>query len=180
MVIRFEIPVLHLAVQYADRSAPKPGPGWMPTRHQVRRWVSATLDAISPECSSELTVRFSTPKEAAALNAEHRRGDYIPNVLTFNLHEALNPVDGTQVVPVMSDIVICMQVVRAQAREQGKKVAEHCAHMVVHGVLHAHGYDHQTRAQAALMEDLERFVLHRFRISDPYRDADPFIDAFKL
>jgi probable rRNA maturation factor len=166
---------LYLAVQYADRSAPKPGPGWMPSRHQVRRWVNATLDAIAPECSSELTVRFSTAKEAAALNTVHRRGDYVPNVLTFNLHDE----SGTSnELPVMSDIVICMQVVRAQAREQGKKVANHCAHMVVHGVLHAHGYDHQTKAQAALMEDLERFVLHRFRISDPYRDSDSFIDNF--
>jgi probable rRNA maturation factor len=146
----------------------------MPSRQQLRRWVNATLDAIAPERDSELTVRFSASKEAATLNADHRQGDYVPNVLTFNLHEDADRLTGNDSSPVMSDIVICMQVVRAQAREQGKTVAQHCAHMVVHGVLHAHGYDHQTAAQTALMEALERFVLQRFRIPDPYGEHEAF------
>jgi probable rRNA maturation factor len=146
----------------------------MPSRQQVRRWVLATLDAIAPERNSELTVRFSTSREAAALNADHRHGNYVPNVLTFNLHEGVDRLAGNIAPGVMSDIVICMQVVRAQAREQGKKVPHHCAHMVVHGVLHAHGLDHQTPAAAALMEALERFVLQRFRVPDPYGEHEAF------
>lgn len=149
---------LHLAVQYAD-----PAAAWLPERAQVRRWARAALDAIAPEVPSTFTVRFATPREARALNRTHRGADYVPNVLTFNLHEGA-PVGA----PVESDIVVCMRVVAREARAQRKDVRDHCAHMVVHGVLHAHGYDHGLAPQAALMEAIERFVLARFRIADPY------------
>lgn len=155
------LPPLHLCVQYAERASGQPGPGWMPSRAQVRRWVQATREALAAEQAAELTVRFASAREARALNTEHRQGDYVPNVLTFALHAP--DADCVQ-----ADIVICMQVVRAQAREQRKSVPDHCAHMVVHGVLHASGHDHQHPAQAELMEALERFVLERFRIADPY------------
>ncbi|HEU4623105.1 MAG TPA: rRNA maturation RNase YbeY [Burkholderiaceae bacterium] len=149
---------LALAVQYADARAK-----WLPDRAQVRRWARATLDAISPERASEITVRFVSSKEARTLNITHRGRDYIPNVLTFNLHEGL-PL----AMPVTADIVVCMSEVARQARAQRKTLPAHCAHMVVHGVLHAHGFDHGTNSQAKLMEALERFVLMRFKIADPY------------
>ncbi|CAN5176637.1 rRNA maturation RNase YbeY [soil metagenome] len=151
-------PGLALSVQYAD-----PASTDLPDRHQVRRRVVATLDAISPERDSVLTIRFATRREARALNRAHRQADYVPNVLTFALHEG-----GPAGMPVVADIVICPAVVRAEARAQRKSVAEHMTHMIVHGVLHAHGHDHEVDATAELMESLERFVLRRFRIADPY------------
>lgn len=151
---------LHLAVQFADEKA-----AWLPDRQQVRRWVRAALDAISPERASVLTLRFASASEAKALNRAHLQRAYAPNVLTFNLHD---DSESPSTDPVTSDIVICMQTVAAEARAQGKALREHCAHMVVHGVLHAHGFDHREPQQATLMEAIERSVLRRFQISDPY------------
>ncbi|CAN5119085.1 rRNA maturation RNase YbeY [soil metagenome] len=156
-------PSLTLSVQYADPAATD-----LPDRHGVRRRVVAALDAISPERDSVLTIRFATRREARELNRAHRQADYVPNVLTFALHEG-----GPPGMPVVADIVICPSVVRSEARAQRKSIDEHMTHMIVHGVLHAHGFDHQVEAAAQLMESLERFVLRRFRIADPYHARVP-------
>lgn len=149
---------LRLSVQVATRDA-----GALPDRARLRRWVEATLDAISPERPSVLTLRFVDRPEARALNRVHRGAGYAPNVLTFALHEG-----GPATLPVLADIVICPAVVQQEAHAQGKSMLDHVAHMTVHGVLHAHGYDHGVPAAAGLMESLERFVLRRFGIPDPY------------
>jgi len=141
-------PELSLAVQYgcADER--------LPDRSQVRRWVKA-----AQEIAVQLTVRFVDAKEGRALNRDFRGKDYATNVLTF--------VYETQ--PVLGDLVICTAVVRREAKEQGKPFKAHLAHMVVHGMLHLQGYDHETgAADAARMEAREREILARFGIPDPY------------
>ncbi len=139
---------LHLAVQYACRGAD------VPDRAQVRRWVRA-----AQEKPATLTVRFVDCAEGRALNRAYRGKDYPTNVLSFVYEDE----------PVTGDLVICLPVVRREAKAQGKTLRAHLAHMVVHGMLHLQGYDHETgAAEAARMEARERAILARFRIADPY------------
>lgn len=155
-------PTLHLAVQYASGRA-------TPPRDQVRRWVRAALDEGSAPGVGDvtLTLRFVDEDEARTLDRDFRGRDYATNVLTF----ALGP-GPTTTSPVEADIVICVPVVEREAREQGKSFEDHCAHLVVHGTLHACGHDHETDREAGAMEAIEQRVLRRFRIPDPYRIVD--------
>ncbi|MFT4104006.1 MAG: rRNA maturation RNase YbeY [Burkholderiaceae bacterium] len=142
---------LSLLVQCGDGVASLPA-----DRAQIRRWVAAAA-----EMRCELTLRFVGLDEGRQLNARFRGRDYATNVLTF-------PYDAPDVA--IADIVVCLPVVEREAREQDKPLAEHLAHMIVHGVLHAQGYDHEDDDDATLMEARERRILARFRIADPYRE----------
>lgn len=105
------------------------------------------------------TLRFVDADEGRALNRAYRGKDYATNVLSF-VYETC---------PVSGDLVICTDVVRREAQDQGKPFKAHLAHMVVHGMLHLQGYDHETgQRDAARMEAREREILARFRIPDPY------------
>ena len=137
-----------LAVQYACNSDE------LPSRSQIRRWVSATL-----ESAGQVTVRFVDAKEGQTLNREFRGKDYATNVLSF-------PYETK---PVVGDLVLCVPVVLRESREQRKSIAAHFAHMIVHGMLHLQGYDHEAgKRQAERMEAKERETLARFGIADPY------------
>jgi probable rRNA maturation factor len=143
-------PELHLAVQYASDAA------HLPVRAQVRRWVQATQ-----ERPLQATVRFVDADEGRALNRDYRGKDYATNVLSFVYAD--RPA-------VMGDLVVCLPVVAREAVEQSKPFKSHLGHMIVHGMLHLQGYDHETGAQdAARMEAREVEILARFGIPDPYR-----------
>ena len=129
----------------------------LPARSTLLRWVEAAL-----ESDAELTVRFVGAAEARRLNREFRGKDYATNVLTFDYQHA--PV-------VVADIVLCVPVVRREAREQRKGHREHLAHLVVHGVLHAQGHDHARARDAKRMEAREVRILAGLGIDDPYADA---------
>jgi len=139
-----------LAVQFASDADN------LPSRAQIRRWVAAAL-----EHAAEITVRIVDAEEAQALNQDYRKKGYVPNVLTFEYGEVLPGVLG-------GDVVICAPVVEREAREQGKPLKDHYAHMTVHGVLHLQGYDHIDPADADIMESREAVILRRFRIHNPY------------
>ena len=126
----------------------------LPTRAQVRRWVRA-----AQETDAAVTVRFVGTIEGRALNAEFRRKDYATNVLTF-VYDDESPRAG--------DLVLCAPVVRKEADAQGKTLAAHYAHLVVHGMLHLQGYDHERAADAAVMETRETAILASLGIADPY------------
>ncbi|MBU3736285.1 MAG: rRNA maturation RNase YbeY [Methylobacterium sp.] len=138
---------LHLAVQFAVQ-----GDG-LPTRPQLRRWVKSALSH-----PAEITLRLVDEAEGRALNRDYRGKDYATNVLTFILNDN----------PLMGDIVLCAPVVSAEAAAQGKPVEAHFAHLVVHGVLHLQGYDHENDAEAAEMEALETQIVTKLRYPDPY------------
>jgi probable rRNA maturation factor len=148
-------PELRLAVQFASEAND------LPTRAQVRRWVTAAL-----EHSAEITVRIVDADEAQALNTDYRRKDYVPNVLTFEYGEIGHDESGRGVLG--GDVVICAPVVEREAREQRKPLKDHYAHMTVHGVLHLQGYDHLDAADADIMESREIAILKRFHIPNPY------------
>ena len=150
---------LSLTVQYACNEERLSCP--LPTRGQLRRWVNAAL-----ECSAELTLRFVDAGEGRELNREYRgRGkdkgkkDYATNVLTFPYAPPPHAA---------GDLVLCVPVVLREADEQGKPVLAHFAHLVVHGMLHLQGYDHESDADAERMEARESAILRRFGIADPY------------
>lgn len=144
-----------LSVQYASEADALPG------RAQVRRWVAAAL-----EHPAEITVRIVDADEARALNQGFRSKTYVPNVLTFEYGEIGHDESGRGILG--GDVVICAPVVEREAREQGKSLQNHYAHMTVHGVLHLQGYDHIDPAEADIMETREAVILKRFRIPNPY------------
>ncbi len=152
-------PQLSLAVQYACAEEA------LPARDQLRRWVRAALaDDVE---SAAITIRFVDTNEGRALNREFRgRGskakDYATNVLSFPYAPAPQ---------LAGDLVLCLPVVLQEAREQHKTPQQHFAHLVIHGLLHLQGYDHETDADAEIMEQRERVLLKRFRISDPYHSS---------
>lgn len=155
-------PELRLAVQYATPVPELP-------RWRIRRWVQHALNAAATDQNAgsgsqaaELTVRLVDTTEARELNHAYRERDYATNVLTF---EYGTDPDGTA----RADIVLCVPVLHTEAREQGKPLVHHAAHLIVHGVLHALGYDHITSEDARHMESLETTLLSRFGIRDPYQ-----------
>ena len=125
------------------------------SRHSVTRWIRHAL-----ESDAEITVRIVGTEEGQALNRDYRKKDYATNVLTF---------DYTQTPLVTADLVLCAPVVAKEAKENKKTLRDHYAHLLVHGTLHAQGYDHETSAaDADAMEAREVIVLTRLGIKNPY------------
>ncbi|KXS39515.1 rRNA maturation RNase YbeY [Modicisalibacter sp. 'Wilcox'] len=147
----------------------------LPEADQLQAWTAAALahhrrhhDLDAPHEPPELTVRFVEEAESQALNRDYRGKDRPTNVLSFPF-EAPAGLD----LPLLGDLVICHDVVEREARDQGKALEHHYAHMVVHGTLHLLGHDHIDEAEAEEMEALERRILADFAIPDPYAlDAD--------
>ena len=148
---------LDLDVQYADTRLEQEI-----TEAMLQRWVEAAL--LGP---AELAIRFVDAEEGQALNRQYRGKDYATNVLTFayNEGEELGDEDPTQ-----ADIILCTDVLMREAEEQKKTVEEHAAHLVVHGVLHAQGYDHEHDEEAEEMEQFERDIMEVLGYPDPYAD----------
>lgn len=160
---------LQLSVQFASREHRALLP-----RHLLARWVRAALrrgpDGAAVGAAAEpaqITLRFVGADEGRRLNHDFRQRDYATNVLTF----------AYQTWPPTADIVLCDSVVAAEATAQGKPLEHHYAHLVVHGVLHAMGWDHLEDAQAQRMEQAERDILAGLGVADPYGDGGGRGDA---
>jgi probable rRNA maturation factor len=125
------------------------------SRPQLRRWIVSTLRHIDTK-QAQIAIIFLGLDEAKKLNQQYRRKNYATNVLTFNLSEQA------------ADIVICLEVIAREAKAQNKIFHDHLGHIVIHGVLHALGYDHLKKSDATQMEALEVDILKRFSIPNPY------------
>jgi probable rRNA maturation factor len=143
-------PDLTLSLQFGDATHRALLP-----RHKVARWVRAAL-----ACPGEITVRIVGAEEGRTLNREYRDKDYATNVLTFDYQH--QPV-------VMADLILCAPVVAQEAKEQRIDLAAHYAHLLVHGTLHAQGFDHEAEAEALVMEARESELMLALGFSDPYR-----------
>jgi probable rRNA maturation factor len=141
---------LSLAVQRASRAS------HIPPDARLRAWAKAAIAR-----AASVTVRYVAGAEGRRLNREFRDKDYATNVLTFILGE--DPGGG-----LAGDIVICAPVVAREARSQGKPVEAHHAHLLVHGLLHLQGFDHERAADADRMERRERAILAALGFGDPY------------
>jgi len=126
----------------------------LPRRATLARWVRAAL-----ERELAVTLRFVGAREGRRLNARYRGRDHATNVLTF-VYDDVSPPAG--------DVVLCVPVLKREARAQGKTVRAHCAHLIIHGMLHLQGYDHQRDADATRMEARETALLARLGYPDPY------------
>ena len=129
-----------------------------PTRTQLRTWVKAALLR-----DADVTVRLVGVEEGRALNRQYRGRDDATNVLTFAYPET-EPMSG--------DIALCVPVVDREAREQRKNAQAHYAHLVVHGMLHLQGYDHEKAVDARVMETLETEIVTGLGYADPYRQRE--------
>ena len=148
------LPALSLSLQFARFPDVARHRAALP-RHRVTRWIRHALDI-----DGEITVRIVDADEGQQLNREFRGKDYATNVLTFDYAQA--PV-------VMADLVLCAPVVAREAKENRKTLADHYAHLLVHGTLHAQGWDHETSdADADEMEAYEVEILAEMGIRSPY------------
>lgn len=146
---------LSLSLQFGDLADATTHRAALP-RHKVVRCIRHALDA-----DAEITVRIVDAEEGQALNRDYRGKDYATNVLTFDY--ATEPL-------VMADLVLCAPVVAAEAKQLRKPLADHYAHLLVHGTLHAQGWDHETgEADAEAMEAREVEVLAGLGLKNPYR-----------
>lgn len=145
---------LLLSLQWAMPKAPE---AWPLSRPRMRRLLLASLGAQGT--AAEITVRLVGQKEGRQINRGFRGKDYATNVLTFAYQH--HPM-------VQADLVLCLPVLAREARTQHKDLSAHFAHMLVHGMLHAQGLDHEDPDEAEHMEALERRILKRFRLPDPY------------
>lgn len=150
------VPALQVEVVVADRRP------WAPSAKRMALWAAATAGARGRH--GEMAIRIVGKRESRRLNAHWRGKDYATNVLSF-------PVEGLPAVVrprPLGDLVICAPVVAAEALEQGKTQTAHWAHLVVHGVLHLLGHDHEQDTEAVRMERLERRILAGLGFPDPY------------
>jgi len=123
-------------------------------RHKVMRWIRQAL-----QDDAEITVRIVDETEARALNRDYRTKDYATNILTFDY--GLEPI-------VSADLVLCAEIVAKEARAQKKTLQAHYAHLLVHGALHAQGWDHELDEDTQVMELRETEILARLGFANPY------------
>ena len=142
-------------IQMASASEEAPDP------QSIERWVSAALN--NQRDSTELSIRIVDTEEGKALNEQFRGSIGATNVLSFPFEN-----ESPEPLPLIGDIVICAPVVLKEANEQNKTLNAHWAHMIIHGVLHLLGYDHQNETDANLMESLETDIMQGLGFPPPY------------
>jgi probable rRNA maturation factor len=126
----------------------------LPSRPRLRTWAKAALID-----DAKVTLRFVGAREGRALNRDYRGRDYATNVLSFAYREFM---------PLAGDIVLCAPVIAKEARAQRKPLEAHYAHLVVHGMLHLQGFDHENNGEATAMEARETEIVTGLGYADPY------------
>ena len=127
----------------------------IPAASSLRQWAQSALRK-----KGALTIRIVNEEESETLNSRYRHKQKPTNVLSFGYGER----------GVLGDLVICAPVVEREAKEQGKTVRAHWAHMVVHGCLHLQGHEHEKEAEATAMEALEIRILGKLGFNNPYQE----------
>ena len=148
MMNKLSMPILNLAIQYASTQEN------LPKRNNFRKWAKSAV-----RVDTTVTIRIVDEYEGRTLNNAYRGKDYATNVLTFPITETPH---------LLGDIVLCAPIVAAEAISQRKPLEAHYAHLTVHGILHLHGYDHETEAQADLMESIETAIILKLGYANPY------------
>lgn len=135
----------------------------LPTTEQLTKWATTAL--LGRVDSAELTIRIVDTEEMTHLNSTFRHKSYPTNILSFPFE---NLDDDEMDIPLLGDLVICADVVNREAKEQHKTAEAHWAHIIIHGVLHLLGHDHEIETEAEIMEAIEIEILSKLGISNPY------------
>jgi len=130
--------------------------------YDLENWFRLTIDEIRT-LEGSVSIKFLGKEEMQLMNKKFRSANYPTNVLAFPIDNRLDLETDS-----LGDIAICHEVVLKEAKEQNKKVSDHMAHIFIHGVLHLLGHDHQKEVQAETMENLERRILSKIGVADPY------------
>ncbi|KES18175.1 rRNA maturation RNase YbeY [Gilliamella apicola] len=137
----------------------------LPTEEQIMQWLNVILPQFMD--NAEITIRIVDEQESQQLNNTYRHKDKPTNVLSFPFE---SPIEIE--VPLLGDLIICKQVVEAEAKEQHKSLTSHWAHMIVHGCLHLLGYDHILDEEAEEMENIEIDIMQQLGFNNPYQPID--------
>lgn len=137
----------------------------LPTEEQITQWLNVILPQFMD--NAEITIRIVDEQESQQLNNTYRHKDKPTNVLSFPFE---SPIEIE--VPLLGDLIICKQVVEAEAKEQHKSLTSHWAHMIVHGCLHLLGYDHILDEEAEEMENIEIDIMQQLGFINPYQPID--------
>ena len=151
-------PTLSLDIQYGSQALEEKWSEIFKTR-TIRKCVMAAL-----QTPATITLRLVSTAEGRKLNREYRNKDYATNILTFTYPRILEGDDEE----ILADLVICLPVIAKEAKEQKKSIEDHFSHMLVHGLLHAQGFDHEDEIEAEGMESLEISILSKLKIANPY------------
>jgi probable rRNA maturation factor len=148
---------LEITLQFSSPTLQKRWAPKLPIR-RVKKWVQSSLEG-----PAELTLLFVGNAQSKKLNQTYRHQDHATNVLTFSLDlpSSKNP-------KTCADLIFCIPVINQEARAQKKDPIKHLTHLIIHGVLHAQGYDHENTKQAKVMENLEIAILKKLGIENPY------------
>ena len=141
----------------------------IPDDSEIRRWICETLDGAGKRGPYEVSVRIVDTEEMQALNREFRDKDRPTNVLSFGAASLPGLPDAER--RVLGDLVVCAPVLHDEAVRQLKPLAQHWAHILVHGTLHLLGYDHEAQTDAERMESLETRILAAGGVGDPYSEG---------
>ncbi|MBR7059973.1 MAG: rRNA maturation RNase YbeY [Neisseriaceae bacterium] len=137
----------------------------VPTFKEFARWIDATLCYL--RLHANISLLLTDEEEAKCFNLQYRNKDYATNVLSFELGRVDSLPER-----IIGDLLICPTVVAKEAKEQGKDILSHYAHLTVHGTLHLAGFDHMNDLDAEKMEMLEINILHRLGYDNPYNDKE--------
>jgi len=137
----------------------------LPTKEQFQLWVDTALEEVSskPSQEFELTIRLVNSEESQQLNNQYRSKDKPTNVLSFPFEVP----DGIEL-NLLGDLIICIEVMQQEAKEQNKALFDHWAHLVIHGCLHLVGFDHISDSEALEMESIEIIILEKLGVTNPY------------
>ena len=149
-------PKLALEIQFATSAMAQKWQDLI-TKRKVGNWIKKALQE-----DATITVRFVGQTESRKLNSNYRNKDYATNILTFP-YELQNGIDHLS-----ADLVICLPVLEKEAKQQNKTLEQHLIHLIVHGTLHAQGFDHEDEVEAEAMEQLEISILKKLKQANPY------------
>ena len=141
---------------------------WVPKITDMEYWINFAHDTIKSSIEpANVSVRVVTEQDSASLNKQYRDKDYATNVLSFTCELPASTVAELDVAP-LGDIAICAPVVEVEAKQQGKSLSAHWAHLLTHGFLHLNGYEHNDKASAEIMESAEIAILSKLGFPNPY------------